>query len=218
MIHRTLMICSIGATMAAGAWLTSPTAAFAQEQVVEQIAASPTVFVQERAAEILGLLNQNPGSPVEAEARKEAMRASIRSFLDIDTMAERTLGRDHWGARSDEERVEFTGLLRELIETSYTSRLGDEPVEPGDYTIRYTDERERRGNITVESEVTVRGRVHVVEIKMQERASGQYIVYDLVTDDVSLEESYAESFDRIIREHGWDELLRRMRDRLDEFE
>jgi phospholipid transport system substrate-binding protein len=39
-------------------------------------------------------------------------------------------------------------------------------------------------------------------------------VFDVVTDGVSLVRNYRNQFNRIITDHGWAELIHRMRDRL----
>lgn len=175
-----------------------------------------TAFVQAKAELIIAILNQTPGTDEEREARRENLRTSIRGFLDFDVLAERTLG-DHWASRTAEERTEFVDTLRELIESSYSSRLSDAGVSQDEYTVTWLDERSRSDRYRVELEVSYDGETHFLEVKLMQTDTG-FLIYDLVTDDVSLEESYAESFDNIIGEHGWDELLRRMRDRTEDFE
>ena len=54
---------------------------------------------------------------------------------------------------------------------------------------------------------------HDVELKLQRTGAG-WMVLDIVTDEVSLSESYAESFDRIIKRDGWPALMTRMKDKL----
>ena len=54
-----------------------------------------------------------------------------------------------------------------------------------------------------------------LELKMQPGEADQWLVYDVVTDDVSLEESYEAS--RHHRRQGWDALLERMQERLRSF-
>lgn len=214
---KTSIWTTLASRTALAAMLLLPAVTSAQPDpaaTTTQAAATPTSFVQARSTEIIAIINrQCAGDATCRTTRQNDLRSSITGFIDIDLMAQRTLGR-HWDARSPAERTQFTALLRELIETSYSKQLGDESIGPDDYAVRYTDERTRGERSTVEGTVRVRQANHVVEIKMQTRGTG-FVIYDLVTDDVSLEESYGESFDRIINEHGWDELLRRMQERID---
>lgn len=173
-----------------------------------------TAFVASRAETILTIVNAAAADANELETKREELRAAIRQFLSFEVLAERTLG-DHWGARSPEEQTQFVGLLRDLIETSYCRSLGTGTVDANQYGVQYTGERSRRDRTTVEATVTVGGDEHVLEVKLQSAESG-WIVYDLVTDDVSLEESYGESFESIIAESGWNGLITRMEERLNE--
>ncbi len=177
-------------------------------------APSATAFVQTRVEQIFAIVNAAAPDEASLEAKREEMRTAIRDFLSFELLAERTLG-DTWDTRTPEQRTEFVALLRDLIETSYLRDLGTSSVDDGAYTATYTGERSRRDRTTVEGTVSVSGDEHLIEVKMQSTDAG-WLVYDLVTDDVSLEESYAESFESIIADDGWDGLLTRMRERLDE--
>lgn len=173
-----------------------------------------TQFVQTTSDAVLAVVNEAALQGATAE-RQERLRAVLRGFLSYDILAERTLG-EHWETRTPEERSEFVALLRDLIETSYSRRLGRGSVEPNSYTVAYTGERERRGRVTVSATVTAQGTDYLLEVKLMPSDAGAWQVYDVITDDVSLEESYAESFANIISEDGWSGLLQRMRDRLEE--
>lgn len=209
MKRRTLYAALFSATLLAA----SP--AIAQDAVaVEVPAATATDFVQERADQILSIVNASASDAVALEAKREELRAAIRDFLSFEVLAERTLG-DEWETRTPEQRTEFVTLLRDLIETSYLRDLGTSTVDADQYAVTYSGERSRRGRTTVEGTIAVSGDTHFIEVKMMMGHMG-WVVYDLVTDDVSLEESYAESFASIIADDGWDALLERMRERLAE--
>lgn len=213
------------AALVTGALLVSPVVASAQSDdttgieaeiapAAEATAMTATDFVRAKADELVGIINRTPSNDAERAQRTTDLRTSIREFLDFGVLAERTLG-PHWETRTPEQRTEFVDALRDLVETSYSHRLGDQTVDQSGYTVTYTDERERNGRYRVEGTVSWGDEEHFVEMKLMMR-DGQFLIYDVVTDDVSLEESYAESFDNIITEHGWDELLRRIRERRDE--
>jgi phospholipid transport system substrate-binding protein len=195
---------------------TSSTSAFAQDEPAAEafVMEGATQFVQTTSDAVLAVVNEAALQGATAE-RQERLRAVLRGFLSYDILAERTLG-EHWETRTPEERSEFVALLRDLIETSYSRRLGRGSVEPNSYTVAYTGERERRGRVTVSATVTAQGTDYLLEVKLMPSDAGAWQVYDVITDDVSLEESYAESFANIISEDGWSGLLQRMRDRLEE--
>ena len=201
----------------------SATVAVAQEAPVTPPAEAPaeaqtaTAYVQEIAARVIGIVNTSvvEGTP-EAEARLAALRETVATGIDFDLLSQRTLG-SHWDARTPEEQATFTGLLRDMVETSYSRNLGSAGVSESDYDVSYTDERSRGARTTVEGQLVFDGETHFIEIKLEQRETNWFI-YDIITDDVSLEESYAESFDRIITDDGWEGLLTRMRERLAELQ
>ncbi len=194
--------------------LVASAASAQQEPVAPEQAETASAFVQARGDDIIAIINQRPTDDASRATRLAALRSSISGFLDIGVLAREALG-SHWDPRTDEERTAFVALMTDLIETSYSKRLGDEGVEPGSYTVTWNGERSRNGRTRVEATVTYEGEAHAVEVMLREE-EGRRVVYDLVTDDVSLKDSYAESFDSIITEHGWDELMSRMQTRLDE--
>ena len=190
--------------------------AFSASATAQEPEATPeaTAFVQERSARVVAIVNGAAADAEQLAAKREELRAAIRGFLSFDVLARRTLG-DHWDARAPEEQTQFVELLRDMIETSYCRSLGAGDVGQNQYTVEYTGERSRRDRTTVEATVFVGEDDHLLEVKLESTDAG-WIVYDLVTDDVSLEEAYAEMFERIISEDGWESLISRMEERLEE--
>lgn len=189
--------------------------AFASAQETQPAALTATQFVQQQGDEIIAILNQRPTDEASRTQRIANLRRTISEFINVEVLAEEALGA-HWDARTPAERVEFTALLRDLIETSYSKKLGDDGIAPGSYTVTWDGERSRNGRTRVEATVTYDGEPHAVEVIMRDGDDGSRVVFDLVTDDVSLRDSYAESFDNIITEHSWEELISRMQERLAE--
>lgn len=165
-----------------------------------------TEFVRVKSDEIIRIVNTSGNQ----DTRLRGLKSAVASTLDFQLLAERTLSR-HWGDLTAKQKTDFVAALQDLIETSYSSRLGNETLEPGSYTVQFTDEKERRGRYTVSGIVSSRGDTYNIDVRLQKNAADAWQVYDIVTDDISLQESYAESFDEIIRSKGFDELLRRIR-------
>lgn len=174
---------------------------------------SATDFVRSKSDEIVRVVNTAP----DRDARIVGLRQAVRTTLDFRLLAERTLSR-HWAGLSPADQTRFVDALQKLIETSYSSKLGNETLAPGSYTVNFTDEKERRGRYTVSATVTARGETHNVDVRLQQSSAGAWQVYDVITDDISLQESYAESFDEIIRSKGFPELMRRLEQRTAEME
>ena len=47
---------------------------------------------------------------------------------------------------------------------------------------------------------------------------GSWVVFDIVIDDISLEETYSEDYTAIIVDEGWPALIQKMKDRVKELE
>jgi len=208
---RSVVLARLGLSLVLA--FTAP--AFVSAQEMQPAALTATQFVQQQGDEIIAILNQRPTDEASRAQRNVNLRRTISEFINVEVLAEEALGA-HWDARTPAERVEFTALLRDLIETSYSKKLGDEGIAPGSYTVTWDGERSRNGRTRVDATVTYDGEPHAVEVIMRDGEDGSRVVFDLVTDDVSLRDSYAESFDNIITEHSWEELISRMQERLAE--
>ncbi|MBL8605253.1 MAG: ABC transporter substrate-binding protein [Myxococcales bacterium] len=154
-----------------------------------------------------------PGSP-EATARNAQASRLLNGMIDVEALGRRALD-TQWEGRSAEERQEFVGLLRQLIERSYRQHL-DQTLN---YNITYVmgDRDDAAGTATVRSTARSRSDARAaavnIEYRMQRRTNG-WMVYDIVTNGSSLVETYRESYTRIVRERGFAELLRRLRQRV----
>lgn len=171
---------------------------------------SATDFVRSKSDEIVRVINTSK----DKDVRLTKLRTSLQNTLDYELLAQRTLAM-HWGNLSAKQQTDFTAALKDLLETSYVSKLGDRTVDPGSYSVQFLDERERRGRYTVETVVKAEKSTYNVDLRLQ-KSDGTWKIYDVITDDVSLEESYAESFDEIIRTKGFDELMKRLQNKTKE--
>jgi phospholipid transport system substrate-binding protein len=182
----------------------------------EAAATTPTAFVQTKVDEVLQIVNRPVERGTDAfRQRQTDLKAAVRGFLDYRELVQRALG-EHWNARTPEEQDHFVELMTRLIETNYTVKLGDEPVGSS-YDITYQDETIRGNNARVTGTVRTGGETVAVELMLVRRGDA-WIVWDVVTDDVSIQETYAESFEEIILDDGWPELVRRIEERLAELE
>ena len=149
-----------------------------------------------------------PGSAEEKALTKEVTN-KLSSFLDVDELGRRAL-KDHWSKLSDEQKKEFSKLLRELVEANYVKALRSQL----EYEVAYVGEAPKDSGVSVATEVrsTKSGRKQTMSIDyvLHENASA-WRVFDLVTDGVGLVENYRSQFNKIIAKEGVTGLLDRMR-------
>ena len=173
-------------------------------------AATPNDVVEERTQAVAGVLAE-PDSP----ERTERLGDTIDESLDFAYLASLALG-EHWEQRSEEERDEFLTLLRQLLQHNYEDRLAGHELDE-DYTIDYEEARTRGDRAFVESTVRYDERDEEVVYRLyRDDEESDWTIYDLVVDDMSLEETYRDGYVPIIEDHGWQELIDRMEQRLEE--
>ncbi len=179
------------------------TSAFAQEK-------SPMEVVKARSSELTTIL----GEP-DTAARTERVNKALYETVDFGELATRALGK-HWTKRTDAERAEFLDLLQRLLQANYSKQISGRKLGK-DYTLEYGDERIRDDRAVVKVTVKYDKKKHPVLYRLTKKGNN-WVVYDLVIDDVSLEETYREGYVPIIEEDGWDGLIDLMKERLAEFE
>ncbi len=123
-------------------------------------------------------------------------------------MAKRSLGM-HWRDRTPQEREEFVDLFADLLEKSYHKKLESYT----DQEILYTKEQVENNKFGVVTTQIVSQKENLdipVDYKLMRR-DGQWKVYDVVIEGVSLVSNYRSQFNRIIQTSSYAELVRKMR-------
>jgi phospholipid transport system substrate-binding protein len=142
----------------------------------------------------------------------DALASEIDALLDYDTLSQKALS-DHWDERSEADRTRFVGLLKALVERSYRKNLRSTKG----YKIEYVGQEEASGGVVVHTLVKSKKKKRAPAVTIDytmHKKSGRWQVLDITTDGVSMVRNYRSQFNRILRKNGWDELIRRMEERL----
>jgi len=175
---------------------------------------SARTYLEERHEEVNEILRQDAETDAARERRTTRLTRLLNQLLDYRGVSEAALG-DHWEAHTEEERTQFVDLLRRLVERNYETNL----ARILEFEVTYDDERRRGDSTTVTTQARSRSqrRQPPVEIEYTMRnTGGQWRVFDVTTDGVSMVRNYREQFSRIIDRDGWSELISRMQRRLEE--
>ena len=154
------------------------------------------------------------GNRKDDQAARAEMKAIVNGFLDYDELARRSLA-NHWETLGKPQREQFVSTLRELIEKNYVKQLRTNL----EYEVRYENEQITEGEALVSTMVKVRtkGKSTDTEIAYKLRKVGEkWLVFDVITDDVSMVKNYKSQFNKIITNEGFDALLKKMRTRIAE--
>ncbi len=177
--------------------------------VVPVWAGPPTDQVKQYTDQVAKIL-QDPA--LRRMDKREAVRKVAEQIFDVNETARRALG-PHWQKLSPAEREEFVNLFADLLERTYISKID-----------LYGGERLRFTNETIDGDfAVVKGRVTTqkgTEIPVDARMlkkDGRWLIYDIIIENVSLIGNYRAQFDRIIRTSSFDELMKRLKTRRNEF-
>jgi len=171
--------------------------------------AGPTDQLREYTDQVVKVLDD---PAMARQDRRAAVRKIAHEAFDISEAAQRVLAR-HWQARTPAEREEFTQLFADLLERTYIARMD----EYGGERIRYLGESIDGTFASVKARIMTRTGTEVsVESRMNLRGD-RWLIYDILIENVSLVANYRSQFDRIIRSSSYEELVRRLKTKREEF-
>jgi phospholipid transport system substrate-binding protein len=140
--------------------------------------------------------------------RREKLKNVLYQRFDFTEMAKRSLGAE-WRRRSPEEQKEFIQLFTELLERAYLDKIESYNGEK----VRYG--KERTDNDYAEVETTIvdnQGREFSIDYRLH-YVNGDWKVYDVIIEDVSLVNNYRAQFNRILAKGSYEELRKRLREK-----
>jgi phospholipid transport system substrate-binding protein len=179
--------------------------------VAPMAAGTATESIKSTIKQMFGILNdEGLKAPGRTEERRQQLEQVIGNRIAYDEMAKRSLG-PQWTQLNDEERQEFVRLYAQLLRDTYSSRFdhySDEKVE-------FLQETLQGDYAEVRTRLTSRKVSLDVDYRMLQRA-GDWRVYDIVVDGISLVRSYREQFNKIIRTSSYGELVAKLRQKTGE--
>jgi phospholipid transport system substrate-binding protein len=142
---------------------------------------------------------------LEQEAKSKEIEEIVTPMFDFKLMARLSLGREQWAKLSEENRGRFTDLFISNLRGSYLNRIK-----------AYTDEK-----VIYDPPVKVDEKTHIPtyliskgkKIEMRYKfyqSNGQWKIYDLEIQGVSIIRSYLAQFKEILQNGTFDDLLLKM--------
>lgn len=172
----------------------------------------PTEVAKEVIEKALDILN-NPAyaGPAQKERRRQLVKQIVDRHFDYREMAKRSLG-SAWNKLNNSQRDEFVRLFAELLEASYSDKIDRYAKR---VKVDYTGETLDDGYAEVRT-IVVRPNDRIPLTYRLYNASGNWMVYDVVIEGVSLVSNYRSQFNRVIHESSYAELVRRLRSKVNE--
>lgn len=149
----------------------------------------------------------------DRQTRRAKMKGIIFPKFNFLEMGKRSLGSKRWKERSPEERKIFIDVFGKLLENSYANKL----ESYHDEKINYVDEIVKGKYAMVKTEVIRKNGTVNVDYKLI-RGGGEWRVYDIVVEGVSLIKNYRSQFARIIHQDSFDTLMEKLNAKVDQLE
>jgi phospholipid transport system substrate-binding protein len=199
-----------------GALLLAATASLATAPALAQptpAGPDPRRWVEGRLGAVTRLLAQSGDAGAATAARDAQVARILNGMLDIEELGRRALD-PYFGQQSAADQAAFVSLLRQLIERNYRNNL----ESTLNWAVTYgasTAAADGTAMVptTARSRTNVRTEPVTIDYHLRRRGN-DWIVYDIVTNRSSLVQSYRDGYTRIVRDRGFPELLRRLRQRV----
>jgi phospholipid transport system substrate-binding protein len=149
--------------------------------------------------------NSELNTPERQEERNKAIRESVDEVFDWEAFSKRALGR-HWNKLEADDKDEFIHLFARLLEHTYL----DKTSQYSGAKIEYLEEAlEKEYGVVKAKVITTDNKEVAVEYRLENK-EGEWLVYDLYVEGVSLVNNYRVQFNDIITKSSYDELIKRL--------
>jgi phospholipid transport system substrate-binding protein len=165
----------------------------------------PMVTTKSMVEQALQILRDKSTPVVE---RRRQLRATIEPRMDFREMARSALGYN-WRALTPQQRDDFTTVFAAFIEDAYLSKIQDYSGQRVDYL------RENSlgdGYSQVDTAIVQPGKQSLkVAYLLERKGPGDWKVYDVTVDNISIIANYRNQFNRVINDQGFDKLMSQLR-------
>ena len=175
------------------------------------VAATPLETIQTQVDKVLDVL-RDPALKAETakEAKEKKIWAIAENIFDFTELSKRTMGRE-WKKLNAGQQKEFTDLFSKILGNVYLDRI-----------MAYTNEKvvyDKKSTIS-EDRAEVKSRVITssAEVPINYRMinmNGNWKVYDVVIEGVSLVKNYRTQFREILMDQSADDLLQILRKKVE---
>ena len=174
-------------------------------------AGEPTDQIKQTTDKILSFLtNPSLKGPSKTAEREKLIRQAIDERFAWEEMARRSLAR-YWDQRSDGEKKEFVRLYSDLLERTYMDKVEGYSGEK----VTYEGESIDNGYAVVKVKIVTKKNTDIRVHYRLKRDGNKWLVYDVSIEGVSLVNNYRTQFNNIILKSSYENLVKRLRDRVE---
>jgi phospholipid transport system substrate-binding protein len=136
----------------------------------------------------------------EKQKAREEARNAVGALLDFEALSRAVLGR-RWNQLKPEQRARFTAALRGAMEANYLSKMKQGEVEISKVRHEILGESKQADKVLVKTRV-VSGNDSAEVDYLMERGKKGWRAVDVITEGVSLVETYREQVNRLLPKRG----------------
>ncbi|HEX2928329.1 MAG TPA: ABC transporter substrate-binding protein [Candidatus Binatia bacterium] len=171
------------------------------------LAGEPTTQLSATIDEFVNILVKTPVAELRSTGLPDRALKLIHGRFDFSEMTKRSLG-SHWGVLSAREQGEFVGAYTQMLLRFF----GRSVRSAGDETIQYRREVQEGLLASVETKVVSSSGANNLPVDyLLHDIDGQWKVYDVVIDNISIVNNYRAQFERIIAKSSVQDLLQKMK-------
>ena len=167
----------------------------------------PLTLVISSIFRVLTIVQSQPADATEGGKRRADIRQAAVELFDFDEISRRLLGQ-RWMDASPQERQDFVALFTDLLQGAYLNTIGNYPLA----AITFQGETINGSYAQVQSRMAVGKGEVAIEYRLLEH-DGQWAVYDIAVDSVSLISNYRSQFTSMLKRMSFEQLLDRLRNR-----
>jgi phospholipid transport system substrate-binding protein len=190
---------SIGA-FAIAALVLALASAPAAVRAAQPSAGGPMAVAQETVNQSLEVLRNKQ---VPLAERQEKLRKIVQASFDFSEMSRSALGY-HWRTLGADQRQEFAGVFKTFIEDSYLSKINDYAGQQVEF-IKTTNDGPQYAQVY--TNIVQPGKDPIAVNYRLADENGQWKIYDVTVDAVSIIANYRNQFNRVMNNQGYAKLI-----------
>jgi phospholipid transport system substrate-binding protein len=169
---------------------------------------SPLEHVKTSTESVLSILNDQS---LDRDEKWQNISKIIYERFDIRSMSQSVLA-THWQSATPDEKKRFVEYFSQYIESTYRSKIESYTNQK----VKYVKETITGNRAEVETKIVTDATEVPVNYKMK-TDSGEWYVYDVVIEGVSMVNSYRSTFSAIVKNEGMDGLLKDIQKKVENY-
>jgi len=206
MLHRTRLLAGGISLLLLSTFFIAAVPSFAVNSPLELIQSGT-----DRALQIIRSAHSGK-APSLRERRAEILQI-VDEYFDFAEMAKRALGRP-WKEQQPQNQQEFLDLFKQLLFNNYVGRV--ETYTDTNEQLVYDSQKIEGEYALVKTRVLNYRSTNIQLDYRLKNANGQWKVYDVVVEGVSLVDNYRGQFNSILASKPFDTLLSQLREKVAE--